>query len=354
MGDVWAPVTLVAAYYATIARHVRDELDHWRRRAAAIPDARLRRFALDKLSSEHMNAQAAAVYATLVPLPRRAVAARLMVAFEVMYDYLDAVSEQPSLDPIRNGLRLHDALGAAVAARPLALTDPYALSGFASDGGYLAEIAEACRTRLATLPTVDAVRPALLRSVERCGEGQTRTHAAGLAGCEQLRDFGRSLRGETGYAWWELTAGAASSLVLHALFAAAGDPRTTPAVAAQIERAYFPAICALSTLLDAFIDRADDAAARAGNYLDRYRDDATAVRRLAAIAGDAERAARGLPRGERHAAITTGVAAFYLSAVVAADQADDDAVQRIIEGLRPGAIHPLLTLVRWKRRVEGG
>jgi tetraprenyl-beta-curcumene synthase len=354
VGDVWAPVALVAEYYATVARHVRDELGHWRRRAAAIPDPRLRRFALEKLEGEHMNAQAAAVYATLVPLRQRAVAARLMVAFELMYDYLDAVSEQPADEPIANGLKLHGALLAAVVEQHRAPRDHYALSGFDGDGGYLDEIAQACRARLGALPAVDAIRPVLLRSVARCGEGQTRTHAARQAGRGQLRDFGRSLGGDAAYAWWELTAGAASSLVLHALFAVAGDARTTPAVASQIERAYFPAICALSTLLDAFIDRASDAATATDNYLDYCHDSATAVQRLAKIAGDAEHAARDLPRGDRHAAITAGVAAFYLSAVLGAGPTDKSAVPQIIEGLRPGTIHPLLTLLRWKRRVEGG
>lgn len=351
--DLWAPPALVTIYYLTVAHHVRRELDRWRRRARQIPDPDLRRFALEKLEGEHLNAQAAAVFATLVPLRHRAAGARLMVAFEVMYDYLDAVSEQPALDPLRNGLRLHAALTEVVAPRPRPGLDFYAFGSYAGDGGYLTEVITACRRRLAALPAVTAVRPALLCSVARCAEGQTRTHAADQAGTSQLRTWADSLAGASQHhTWWELAAGAASSLAIHALFAAAGEARTTAADARKIEAAYFPSVCALSTLLDAFVDRRRDAARGVHNYVDYYDGPATVARRLGAIACDANDVTLRLPYGRRRAAIVAGVVAFYLSAMER-ECASMSASRRIIDSLSPRMVRPLLAVVRLKRCLEG-
>jgi len=350
--DLRAPPALVFTYYLTVAPEVRRELDHWRRRARRIPNRRLRAFACQKLAGEHLNAEAAAVFATLVPRPHRRMAARLMVAFEVMYDFLDAVSEQPSPEPVRNGLRLHEALIAAIAPRPPADFDPYAFGDLGDDGGYLEEIAAACRERFASLPAAEVVGPALLRSAARCGEGQTRTHAVEQLGPDQLRSWGRTLTGWDRYAWWELTAGAASSLVLHALMAAAGDPRTTSETARHVECAYFPAVCTLSTLLDAFIDRGQDAARGVHNYGRYYVSADACAARLAVVAADAERAVRRLPCGERHATIVAGVCAFYLSALTTHGAVDGASKSHLNRALHPATFRPLLALVRLKRQLE--
>lgn len=352
--DAWAAFTLVVAYYATVAFRVRRELDRCRARAAAIPTPELRRFALDKLAGEHLNAEAAAVFATLAPVRHRRAAARLLVAFEVMYDYLDAVSEETSVHPVENGLQLHQALTAAVVDVLPAQQDFYAMSDHAHDGGYLDGLIASCREAFAALPAADAVRPVLARCVERCGAGQTRTHAVHQFGVDQLRDWAGGLAASDSYAWWERASGSASSLVLHALFAAAGDARTAAGDAERIERAYFPSICALSTLLDALIDRSEDAASGSHNYLHHYPSTERAGARLRWIARDADESARQLPRGMRHAAIARGVSAFYLSAALSTDATTRAIARGIISSSSPATVRPLVAIVRWKRRLAAG
>lgn len=353
VGDLWGSLRLVVSYYMTVACHVRRELARWRRCALVIPDPTLRRLALAKLAGEHLNAQAAAVFATLVPLRHRRCAARMIVAFQVMYDYLDAVSEQPAPDQIANGLGLHAALMAAVAPASRDC-DYYAYSSSGGDdGGYLDAIVASCRARLSRMPAAATVRPALARCAARCGEGQTRTHAVDSSGVLQLRSWGETLLQVSDYRWWEATAAAASSLALHALFAAAGDGRTTARDALAVERAYVPAICALSTLLDAFADHGSDRCEGSRNYLDYYPTNTEAVRRLGEIASDADRAARDLRRGKRHATIASGISAFYLSAAAAREPGNRAAVSYIVGALRPGLIRPLLAILRVKRCLDG-
>lgn len=352
VGDMWAAVRLVVSYYLTVARHVRRELTCWREHAQAIPDPSLRRLAQAKLADEHLNAQAAAVFATLAPLRKRQHAARMIVAFQVMYDYLDAVSEQPSADPVANGLRLHEALLAAVVpTRPA--VDYYAFSTCGrDDGGYLDRVVASFRSRMSAMPAEATVRRALARCAARVGEGQTRTHAADAAGVDQLRAWGATVARASPYEWWEATAGAASTLALHALFAAAADACTMAADARALERAYFPAVCAISTLLDAFADQSSDRLSGTRNYLDYYASDTEAIRRLVTIARDADSRTRGLKRGTRHATIVSGISAFYLSAVSAREPENGEGVQRIAGTLRPGTIRPLLAVLRIKRCLD--
>jgi tetraprenyl-beta-curcumene synthase len=354
VGDLWAAVRLVVSYYLTVARHVRRELACWREQARAIPDLDLRRLALAKLADEHLNAQAAAVFATLAPLRQRQHVARMIVAFQVMYDYLDAVSEQPSTDPVANGLRLHDALLAAVVpTRPTVDYYAFATCG-RDDGGYLDRAVASFRSRMSAMPADATVRLALARCAARVGEGQTRTHAADAAGIDQLRAWGATLARASPYEWWEATAGAASTLALHALFAAAADANTTATDAHAVERVYFPAVCAISTLLDAFADQRSDRLSGTRNYLDYYATGMEAIGRLAMIARDADRSTRDLKRGTRHATIVSGISAFYLSAVSAREPESREAVQRIAGTLRPGTIRPLLAVLRIKRCLDAG
>jgi len=272
-----------------------------------------------------------------------------------MYDFLDAVSEAPADDQLANGLSLHRAL--RVALDPGAAPCRYyeAWPG-GDDGGYLDDLVAACRGALARLPNAAALRPLLLEAALRCGGGQTHTHAVETQGTGQLRAFARTLAetlepGRRGYEWWELTAGAAASLALHALFAAAADPAATVADARRIDAAYFPSICALAALLDSLIDHDADQLTGAHSYVGYYRGPEHAAQRLAAIAADgAERAAALRRHGRRHAVIATGVAGFYLSAASAHGAFAAPATARVIAALDPLVLRPVMALAAVKRR----
>jgi tetraprenyl-beta-curcumene synthase len=343
-------LTVLARYYLWVALPVRRCLRELRVRARAIPDPVLREIATRKLEHEHLNAEAAAVYATLAPARTRPMLARLLVTFEVMYDYLDAVSELPCADPVRSGLQLHRALAAAVDS-PSNAEDYYRWAPRAGDGGYLAALARDCRSWWGRLPAADQVAPVLRSACLRCGEGQTRTHSVAHAGVEQLAAWGGSLRRESaaGYTWWELAAGAASSLAIHGLLAGAATPGTTAADAVRIDRAYFPSTCAMSTLLDSLIDLEEDALVGEHNYVEYYASLDEAADRLAWIARDGQVASASLPAARTHAVIAAGVIGFYMSA---ASGRVVGAGARVTAAMDPMLMTPLLAAVRLRRAIK--
>src|SRR5829696_766672 len=177
---VAAGVALVSAnarFWSTVFPKVRRELHRWERLACAIPDPVLRMHALEKLERERFNTEVAATLATLAPSASRGAAVTAIVALEVMYDYLDGLTEQPASDPLANGRQLYRAFTDAFAPTG-PQRDHYRHHPRGDDGGYLAALAETCRVALWSLPSADAVAPAAVVVVERCGEAQTRTHAA--------------------------------------------------------------------------------------------------------------------------------------------------------------------------------
>ena len=100
--------------------------------------------------------------------------------------------------------------------------------------------------------------------------------------------------------WREFAAGAACSvLALHALIAAAADPRTTPAQAQQIETAYM-FTGAMVTLLDGVVDWEHDFAAGELSYAGLYEDHALLAQALALAAREASRHSSELRNGAHH------------------------------------------------------
>jgi len=314
--DAVAPAVLWR-YCATVRPCARRELRRWARRARAIPDPALRAHACATLREEDANAEGAALLALAAPRTRRARTVRLLVAFQVLYDYLDTLSEQPAADPLAASRRLHGALLGVLGDAPASAPGPaawYAGYGRDEDGGYLAALVRTCRTLLASLPARAAVAPGVRRAIARASESQSRNHAvmlgaatpAALAGWAAAQPAAAALR------WWELAAAAGSSLAVHALLAAAADPRLTPAAAARLEAAYWPWACGLNTLLESVADADADAASGNHSYVERYASPEAAAARLGTIAAQASAAIRALPDAVHHATVLAAMACFYL------------------------------------------
>ena len=83
-------------------------------RAAAIPDPTLRADALASHRDKRSNSEGLAALALLAPAEGRDRIVRSQVAYQLMLDYLDGVSERPCRDPIASGLRLHRAFEVAL------------------------------------------------------------------------------------------------------------------------------------------------------------------------------------------------------------------------------------------------
>lgn len=311
--EIAAVGAALAIYRRVVVPAVRRELRRWESVAESIPDPVLSGHALTSVREKGLNAEATAVFATLAPRGSRAAVIEATVAFQVAVDYLDTLGEQPAADPLANGLRLHQALSDALSpGEPVA--DWYRLHSQGEDGGYLRSLVAACRGAARSLPASAATLAAARRAAGRCGEGQSHTHAAALGDVEGLKAWATELESPAGYRWWEVAAGAASSVGVHALIAAAAAPGTTTEEAALIDAAYFPPIGALTVLLDDLIDLEEDRAAEAHNFIAYYGGNHDAAGRLVWITERSWAAAGKLRQAPRHRAILAGVAGFYLSA----------------------------------------
>src|SRR6516164_6786748 len=105
-GFVAAYRSAAAQYWFGIFPRVRREARRWRERAVQIPDPVLRGHALEALETKRTNLDGAAAFALLAPRRYRGPAVRAEVVFALLSDYLDTLSEQPSEDPVANGLLL--------------------------------------------------------------------------------------------------------------------------------------------------------------------------------------------------------------------------------------------------------
>lgn len=344
-----------ARFWPTVLPVVRHELRRWDRRAHAIPDPVLRAQALAKLQGERFNTEVAATLATLVSPVRRRHAVEAMVALEVMYDYLDGLSEQPVPEPLADGRQLYRAFTDACApSGPLA--DHYRHHPQSDDGGYLAALVTTCRRALWSLPAAPVVAPVASVVTGRCGEAQTRTHAVARLGRAQLRAWGCEQPEAAALRWWEVAAGAAASvLAAHALIAVAADPATTALDAERIAEAYL-ATCALTTLLDSLVDGELDVASGNHAFLSYYGDDAEAATRLGTLARAAIAGMQRLPRAPHHLMTVAGAAAFYLSAPGAAGERARRLTAPLTEELGP-LLKPALAIFgvwRSAKRWRGG
>jgi hypothetical protein len=254
-----------------------------------------------------MNAEAVAVFATLAPRSRRASVVRAIVALQVAIDLRDELEEA-------GGPGDHPELAARIG-----------------------ELEAEWRREVATLPAHGAVLPQIEQAVERCERGQRHTHRAAREGPEALRRWATGLDAPVDYRWWEVAAGASSSVAAHALIAAAADPGTTAETAALINAAYQPPLGALTVFLDDLVDREQDRAGGEHNYLDYYAGPEETAERLALIASRAEALTGRLPKAQRHRAILAGVAAFYLSATGAQTEHAWPIRARLLGALGPGA-----------------
>jgi tetraprenyl-beta-curcumene synthase len=284
------------------------EMHGWRRRAHLIPDGPIREDALQTLERKRTHIVGAGLF-SILPGRRDHGLLRALVAYEIILEFLDEAHERAAHQ--LNGRQLHRALVEAL--DPSApISDYYLHHPWKDDGGYLCALVEACREGCGSLPFYEDVRRLLLQEASRCGGVQSLNHEADSArrGVALRRWSENQFPGERDASWWELTAAASSSLGVHALLATAASQRDDWT---RVNAAYVPWICAVSTLLDSYVDEVADVAVGEHSYIAYYASREIAVRRLSELIRRSATEARSLPGGHRHAVIAACMVAMYLS-----------------------------------------
>ncbi len=325
-------------------------------RAEAIPDPRLRGDALAAHRDKSANSEGLAALAVLAPPGRRPQLVQALVAYQLMLDYLDGVSERPSDDPVANGLHLHRAF--EVALDPTAVApDFYAFAPTGDDGGYLAELIRTCQEQLRYLPSYAVAREPLLRQARLCRESQAFNHALRFVPVEEriddwVRQMAVEVQVDEDFEWWELiAAAAASSLCVGALLALAATPGATEADALQVESAYFPWASGLNALLDSLVDLDEDP--EHSSHLRRYESREHVTERLRTIAAGARDRVAALPNGRLHEAILVAMGALYL-AHEEAWRPGREPISMAVYAALGGLARPSLIVHLLRRRGRGG
>jgi hypothetical protein len=335
-------------YWSSVAPLAREQLSHWRARACVISDPMLRALAVEKLAEEGFNAEVAATLATLVPRRQRRRVVKAIIALEVLYDYLDGLTEAPSLHEPEDGRCLFGAFIDAVSPSLRRAGDYYRHHPRCDASGYMDELVATVRFALAELPGIAKLADVLRRGARRSSEAQLGIHAMPLLGQGRLERWATAHAAGTTLEWREFLAGSASSVLnVHALIAAAADHRTTYSQALQIDRAYL-SISALPTVLDSLIDYDSDTAAGRHGFVGLYENREVLQRRITRVMRDAVELARRLPNGPHHVMTIVGIVAYYTSAPGASGSFARPAAERTARHLQP-LIGPTLAVMHaWR------
>jgi tetraprenyl-beta-curcumene synthase len=336
-------------YWLSVFPYFVCELRRWQARAGAIDDPVLRGLALDAMRAKRRSLEGAVAFAAFVPPSAQRPVIAALSAFQVIFDYLDTVSEQPNADPIRNGRQLNRALLSALDPGE-ACCDYYAHHRQGGDGGYLDALVQTCRSSLAELPSYRAILAPVRRAAERIITYQSLNHGDSA---QSHAAFARWANAETcpstGLRWWETGAAAGSSLGVLALISATADPTLTARETHALDDAYYPWIGALHTLLDSLVDRHEDTTTPGHRSLiDYYTSPAEAAARLEMIAMQAVRRAALLPHAYNHAMILAAMACFYLSEPQASAPDARLAKKQVLSSLGALAI-PTMAVLRARR-----
>lgn len=340
-------------YLARILPRTRREVAYWKRRAENIPDASLRDAALDSLADKRFAIDGAALFAT-IPGRHDDALVRLLVAYQILCDYLDTITEWPARDQVERGRRLHQALVEAV-DKDASISEHYPDRASIDDGGYVRALVVACRIACTSLPAYSRAQPNLVRDTARV-QVQALNHLDDST--QRPRALQRWARtefpNEERLRWFEISGAAASSLHIHAYFALAADHRTTAVDIKDAARVYFPWVCAAATMLDSLVDRDEDIDGGHHSYVGYYQDDFEMINRLELLTTQAASGVWGLRHPGRHAIIVAGMAAMYLSHL--GDEADIDrrTVRALLNAAGPpaGVILPVMRGWRTLRAVR--
>lgn len=310
--QVWALLSAASRELLWGLRAVSAEIDGWTAHAQAIPDAAIREDALSSIRRKRGHANGAALF-WILPRRRDRNLLRLLVAYQTIWDFLDTVNERGADEGTRNGRQLHMALVEALdPGSPI--SDYYRYHPWSEDGGYLLALVETCRRACAKLPSYGSVKSLVLR--EAC-------HAQVLALNHDLDPRARDLAlqdwaveefaGESSVSWFELSSAASASLTIHAALALAAQPACSEVELRRICAAYFPWISGAATMLDSYVDQAEDERNGDHRYVAHYPSRAAAAARLADLVARSAAEARRLRDGHRHAVIAASMIAMYLS-----------------------------------------
>jgi tetraprenyl-beta-curcumene synthase len=342
LGQTWTLLTATIRELLWGLPAVSREVSAWRELAAAIPDAHIRQDALESLARKRPHLDGAALF-WILPRRRNLALLRLLVAYEITLEFLDSMNERAAHVGQENGRQLHLAL--AEALDPDApISDYYSHHPWKDDGGYLRMLVEACRRGCASLPSYSRVRLLTIREATRAQvlalnhDPDSKRREIALRewvsrefpDAEKEGEKKEKEKKQEQKNWFELSGAATASLTIHALLALASEPGCSEGEVASVHAAYFPGLSLTTTMLDSYVDRAEDATNGDHSYISHYASHEVAIGRVYELIRQSVNDARRLDNGHRHAVIAACMVAMYLSRDSAREPASRSATRQLI------------------------
>jgi tetraprenyl-beta-curcumene synthase len=326
---------------------VAREEHRWRTLARKIPDGPIREDALSALRDKRGQTDGAAMF-SILPRARNASLLRLLVAYQIIWDFLDSVSERGADVGVANGRQLHLALVDALdPGRPI--SDYYRHHPWREDGGYLRALVGVCRECCAELPAYERVRRQV---VQEAGRAQVLAlnHEPDPARRDSMLRAWASEEFPQGHgaSWFELSGASSAGLTIFALLALACEPTCSEIEIARTRRAYFPWASALAAMLDSYVDQAEDAANGDHSYVAHYPTPELAIQHVCLMVNRCLSEVRVLENSQKHVLILTSMVAMYLSKDSASTSAMRGATKRIA-GTGGSLTRTLLPILRMWR-----
>ncbi len=247
------------------------------------------------------------------PSKRSKVLLRLIVAYQVMWDFLDSASESAAEVGEVNGLQLHAAMVDALEpTRPM--RDYYLYDAREGDDGYLRALVDECRQQCQGLRSFQQVQTFLMAEARRASVQALNHDPCPTSRVAKLQAWAeRQFPGKHEAEWFELSGAAAASLDIYALLALASDLDVADEEIASVHRIYSPWVSVLSTMLDSYVDSAEDVATGHQRYIAYYPNRDVAIARMTEIMRRCLSEASALPGGEKHVVVIASMIAMYLA-----------------------------------------
>ncbi len=236
-----------------------------------------------------------------------------MVAYELIWDFLDNLSERAAAHGQTDGRQLHLAIAEAIdLCAPI--SDYYRQHPWRNDGGYLRSLVETCRQGCRSLPSYPLVRELVVRQAHRAQVLALNHHPDPARRDMALKRWvAEEYPGEQCASWWEISGAASAPLTIHALLALAAEPDCSESEIARTYVAYCRWVSAATTMLDSYVDQIEDIANGDHSYVAHYADPESAARGIRALVRASVAETCSLRNGHRHAVIAAAMIAMYLS-----------------------------------------
>ncbi|WP_141433746.1 tetraprenyl-beta-curcumene synthase family protein [Bacillus sp. 03113] len=305
-------ITLMSNVYRKVLPTVHHELSYWKKRAEAIPNAELRKQALDSIEKKTFHCEGGAIMA-LMAMKHYQEAIKFIVAYQTISDYLDNLCDRStSLDP-KDFEALHESMKDALSlsASP---KNYYRFREEQDDGQYLYDLAATCRGVLNKISNYQWIKDYLLELCQYYCDLQIHKHVAVEERIPRLTNwFNHYKKKLPDMKWYEFSACSGSTLGIFCLVSYAFQSKFEQKHAENIRDGYFPYIQGLHILLDYFIDQEEDRTEGDLNFCFYYDDEEQLFSRLKHFIMEADMHTKKLPHRRFHQLINRGLLAIYLS-----------------------------------------